>query len=398
MSGKLRMYNVEFGDAFLLYGEGENLLVDLGSIDGGFDFRPVRDSIRQESSDRQLSLLLTHFHKDHWSGLHNQEIGHALPKLKMVYLPDIFKMRAWGKLDVVIRSLLADFLESVLLQQQPQFSLADLLREVLPGLPKEKICFLARGDVFHMGKKSYEVLWPRLNLVDVVGKRDKPLRDFLERIESKLIADGAEYRLWDTLDMMATALLREFALSQDVQYEKVVWDDQRSYEDMYLQARKLAEILANACEHDDGDFHEKIHYYAEALSKDWNRVSLVFHELENKSLLMTGDVLQSTLKHLSNGDYGVPRLKEKYEVMKAPHHGTDSHFCAILPASRFFCISNGEGNRGYQKISEKYEHVYGCRGKKSDIRCTNPRCDFSDRYGCPYFDAHPVQIHYDISW
>ena len=398
MSGKLRLYNVEFGDAFLLYGDGENLLVDLGSINRGFDFCPIRDSIRKESYGKQLSLLLTHFHKDHWSGLHNQEIGHTLPELKMVYLPDIFRMRAWGKLDVVIRSLLGDFLESVLLQQQPNFSLADLLREVLPGLPKEKICFLARGDVFHMGGKSYEVLWPRLKSGDVVGKRDKPLRDFLERIEDKLSADGAEYRLWDTLDMMATALLREFALSQDIKYEKTVWDDQRSYEDMYLRAQRLAEILANACKHDDGDFREKVHHYAEALSKDWNRVSLVFHELESKSLLMTGDVCQTTLKRLSNGDYGVPLLKEKYEVIKAPHHGTDSHFCAILPTSHFFCISNGEGNRGYLKISEQYEHVYGCRGKKSDIRCTNPRCDFSERHGCPYFGTHPVQRFYDISW
>lgn len=231
-----------------------------------------------------------------------------------------------------------------------------------------------------------------------MGKRNKPLRDFLERIENKLSADGAEYRLWDTLDMMATVLLREFAISQDIQYEKAMLDDQRSYEDMYMRAQKLVEILVNALKYDNGDFAEKFRYYAETLGKDWNRVSLVFHELDNQSLLMTGDVLQSTLKRLSNGDIGTPKLKEKYAVIKAPHHGTDSHFCAILPTSHFFCISNGDGNKGYQRISEQYEHVYGCRGKKSDIRCTNPRCDFSRRHGCPYFSTHPVQNFYDISW
>lgn len=397
MSGKLRMYNVEFGDAFLLYGEEENLLVDLGSIDAGFNFCPVRDSIRHECVGKQLSLLLTHFHKDHWSGLHNQVAGHCLPTLKMVYLPDIFKMRMWGKLDIVMRSLLGDFLESVILQQRPHFSLAELLREVLPGLPKDKICLLARGDVFHVGGKNYEVLWPRLSSEDVAVKRDKALRDFLERIEGKLSAAGEANKLWDTLDIMATILLRDFASSQDIQYEEAVWDDQRSYEDMYLRTQKMATILANVCQKDK-DFREKVHYYTGALSKNWNRVSLVFHELENKSLLMTGDVLGSTLKHLSNGDYGAPLLKEKYEVIKAPHHGTDSHFCAILPASHVFCISNGEGNRSYHKISEKYEYVYGCRGKKSEIRCTNPRCDYSERYGCPYFNAFPIECCYDISW
>ena len=93
MGGKLRMYNVEFGDAFLLYGQGENLLVDLGSIQNGFPFSRVRDSIKDESREKELSLLLTHFHEDHWSGLHNQTPGHQLPGLKMVYLPDIFRMR-----------------------------------------------------------------------------------------------------------------------------------------------------------------------------------------------------------------------------------------------------------------------------------------------------------------
>lgn len=81
MGGRLRMYNVQFGDAFLLYGQGENLLVDLGSIQGAFCFNQVRDSIRAESAGGQLSLMLTHFHRDHWSGLHNQPAGHPLPPI-----------------------------------------------------------------------------------------------------------------------------------------------------------------------------------------------------------------------------------------------------------------------------------------------------------------------------
>lgn len=398
MGGKLRMYNVEFGDAFLLYGEGENLLVDLGSIDKYLDFDPIRDSIRNEASEGSLSLLLTHFHKDHWSGLHNQTAGHCLPPLKMIYLPDIFKMRVQRELDVLVRSLLGEFLEAVVLEQRPHFSLADLLREVLPGMPKERIHFLARGDVFHVGGKRYEVLWPRLNYEDIVGKRNGALYNFIERMERKLHADGAQYRLLDTLDMMATALLRDFAISQDIPFNNAMWDELQSYETINLHAQQLADILIADLQFDDGEFLKKMRHYADKLCKDWNQISLVFHEVDDNSVLMTGDVSASTLKKLVNGDFGFPSLKEKYTVIKAPHHGTESHFCATLPFSRFFCISNGEGNRHYKKITDQYEHVYGCRGKQSEIRCTNPRCDFLKRFDCPYFDVYPVQPFYDICW
>ena len=401
----MRMYNVEFGDAFLLYGNGENLLVDLGSMQNSFCFDSVRDSIRGDCVNGKLSLLLTHFHKDHWSGLHNQRKGHQLPDLNMVYLPDIFRMRYYTQLDVIMKSLLGDFLESVVLQQKPRFSLADLLREVLPGLPMKRIRLLSSGEVFEMGGRCYEVLWPRFDKETVVGKRNKALAAFLERLEGKLAADGAENRLWDTLEAMANALLRDFAILLEQQLSPIIQAEQRTYEDLYDQAQKLSEILAEDLQWDEGEFRGKVQYYAERLNKDWNRVSVVFQdriegeECENIGVLMTGDITKSILTKLENGKLGTPKFHESYAVIKAPHHGTESHFCAILPSCRYFCISNGEGNRGYNKITEQYEHVYGGLGKKTDIRCTNPRCAFLEtKKYCPYFDTRPIEDFYDICW
>ena len=407
MGGRIRMYNVEFGDAFLLYGDGENLLVDLGSIQDSFCFDPVRDSIREECVNGRLSLLLTHFHRDHWSGLHDQRKGHQLPHLNMVYLPDIFQMRYYAQLDVIMKSLLGDFLESVVLRQKPRFSLADLLREVLPGLPKGRICLLCSGEVFEMGGRRYEVLWPRLDRETVVGKRNKALAAFLERLEGKLAAGGAESRLWDTLEAMANALLRDFALVLEGEISTVIRAERRTYEDLYEKARRLSEILAENLRWDEGEFRRKVQYYAERLAKDWNQVSLVFQErieargeaCENIGVLMTGDITKSILTKLANGKLGAPRLRESYAVIKAPHHGTEAHFCAILPRCRYVCISNGEGNHRYKKITEQYEHVYGCLGKKTDIRCTNPRCEFLETKGhCPYFHTRPIEDFYDICW
>lgn len=406
MGGKLRMYNVQFGDAFLLYGEGENLLVDLGSIDSGFCFDPVRDSIRSESAGGQLSLMLTHFHKDHWSGLHNQPPGHQLPPIKVIYLPDIFHMRIYSRLDVIVRSLLGDFLEAVILQKRPQFTLADLLREVLPGLPRDQIRFLSRGDDFWMGGRHYRVLWPRLNPEDLIGSRNGPLLEFLERVEAKLGTNEAAGGLWETMEAMANVLLRDFAASLDLQITTIIWPEQRSYEEVYLRAQRLAEILAEDVRRDGGEFRQKVRDYAGRLSRDWNWVSLVFHEQgaaggmqSGGGVLMTGDVPENTMKRLAGGVFGTPSLWDRYDVIKAPHHGTHSHFCAVLPKCRHFCISNGSGNRNYRKIAVEYEYVYGCLGKKSEMHCTNPRCEFLDqRKICPYFNVHPVEDFYDICW
>lgn len=401
MSKKLRMYDVEFGDSFLLYEEEENLLVDLGSIDSSLNFDPLRDSIRNESANKRLSLLLTHFHKDHWSGLRNQTPGHELPSLNKVYLPDIFQMRSLGKLDVIVRSLLSEFLDAVILERAPRFSLADLLREVLPGLPANQICFLSRGDVFQIDKQGYEVLWPRTDSNIIVPKRNKSLREFLERAENKLLLSGSENGLLNSLEILANSLLTDFARFLDNNsVRNMTWYEERPYEQIYEQVQMLERLLMEELHSDDGEFRNKVQYYADSLKHDWNRISLVFHVRKNEGVLMTGDIPKSMLNDIVHGKYGAPELQESYTVIKAPHHGTSSHFCAILPQCQYLCISNGMGNAHYQSISEQYEYVYGSLGKKASIRCTNAaRCEFIAHMGhCPYFCCHPKADFYDIIW
>lgn len=402
MNKKLRMFNVEFGDSFLLYEKEENLLVDLGSIDSSLDFDPLRDSIRSESVNKQLSLLLTHFHKDHWSGLRNQTPGHELPSLNKVYLPDIFQMRSLGKLDVIVRSLLSEFLDAVILEQVPRFSLADLLREVLPGLPANQICFLSRGNVFQIDKQEYEVLWPKIDTNVIIPRKSKQLREFLERIDSKLLDYSAENGLLSTLESMANSLLTGFADFLDNSASNMAWYEDRPYELIYAQVQTLAQLLTDDLKSGEGELRNLIQHYANSLKQDWNRVSLVFHEKterKNEGVLMTGDIPKTVLNNIVHGKYGAPKLQEGYAVIKAPHHGTTSYFCAILPQCQYLCISNGAGNTHYQFISELYEHVYGLHGKKASIRCTNARCEYLARgNSCPYFTCLPPAVFYDITW
>ncbi len=419
MSGRLRMYNVQFGDAFLLYGQGEHLLVDLGSIDSTVNFDRVRDSIRHSCGGAELSLLLTHFHRDHWSGLHNQTPGHRLPPLKRVYLPDIFRMRVMGRWDPVTKSLLSDFLRGVIALSGPdlldqvtlshtlRFTLADLLREVLPGLPMGQIRLLSRGSRFQAGGRRYETLWPQLDGIPLPERQSAAFRRFMERVEAKLSPGGGEPLLWTALERAANVLLRDFAHSlegEDVYFPGFLRAEEGSYEEVSLRVWELAQALAEDVRRDEGEFRRKVRYYAEQLAQDWNRVSLVFQErLEEDcpggGVLMTGDADKPALNRLAGGSLGAPRLHKYYDVIKAPHHGTQRHFCAKLPPSRYFCISNGDGNSGYKRISEHYEYVYGRLLTPSEFRCTNPRCEFCRSLSdCPYFSTRPVQDFYDVSW
>lgn len=403
MSGRLRMYDVEFGDGFLLYGEGENLLVDLGSIDQSFPFDPVRDSIRNESAGGELSLLLTHFHRDHWSGLEQKRATHKLPRLSMVYLPDLFGMRVPGKLDALVRSLLGDFLKALalgttMLRTKPQYTLADLLREVLPGLPLNRIELLSRGGIFPMGGKEYQVLWPELPACPR-GPHGQ-LREFLKELDGRLAAHGTELRVVDTLEKMADALLKEFGSWIEHPGESVRIGG-GPYEEWYERTERMVELLRRE---EDDEFWRKVHHYAGTLSKGGNEASVVFHERLPGGVLMTGDAPAPVLDKLVNKTAGSPFLHDEYDVIKAPHHGTGSYFCAILPDSRYFCISNGAGNRGFSKVTEKYEHVYGCVKGRAIIYCTScvmsgGRCEYVQNGNpCPNPLPGPPTGWRDITW
>lgn len=187
----LRMYNVEFGDGFLLLGQAEHLLVDLGSIDHTVDFDPIRDDIRSLCGSAQLSLVLTHFHKDHWSGLRDQPAAHRLPAMRRVYLPDLFGLRVPGRQDAVAGSLLGELLESVVLDQKPEFTLAQLLRQVLPATGG-RVVLLRRGERFTVDGTEYEVLWPRLKAKDITRRRRAAFRRFLDRLERGVEAPEGE--------------------------------------------------------------------------------------------------------------------------------------------------------------------------------------------------------------
>ena len=97
-----------------------------------------------------------------------------------------------------------------------------------------------------------------------------------------------------------------------------------------------------------------------------NDLSLVFHNVRtggagNTDVLMTGDVSGAVLSRLA------PKLYDGYYAVKAPHHGTESHYSAVLDdlAVAHLLISNGDYHAGGE-ISARYTDMECIK------HCTNP--------------------------
>ena len=94
--------------------------------------------------------------------------------------------------------------------------------------------------------------------------------------------------------------------------------------------------------------------------------------------LFTGDINASILNDLL--DKTNPNMIKHYYAVKAPHHGTKSHYCPNLfnntnvRIKKVF-ISNGDGNKRYGKISKEYTN------KSFDVICTNSSIDRCEKQG-----------------
>lgn len=396
---RLRMYNVEFGDAFLLCGQRENLLVDLGSIDPAVDFAPIQRDIARESLEKEASLLLTHFHEDHWSGLRRQPGGPFLPPFRVVYLPNLFGIRTPGKLDPVVSGLLGELLEAVVLDRALHFTLADLLREVLPSLDWGKVRFLQQGDMFSADGVNYRVLWPKRE--SMARRMTGQLREFLKQLDALLLERGMERPLLEFLGDLADLLLRDLAAYTGYQQQLDLWPyNGSSYEELYGQAQRASDILRESFRtlNRESRVWHQFRHYADALKEDWNKLSIVFHNAESceENLLMTGDVPSGVLDQIALGKMKGVGFWRHYFAVKAPHHGTKSHFCPRLPDCRYICISNGRGNRRYQRITDWYEKTYGVGSRRAVLQCTNGRCEYLARSSCPGCTALPPQACHTI--
>lgn len=405
---KVRMYNVEFGESILLDGETENLLVDFGSEKGDDTLlTKVADDIMRESAGKCIYSMLSHFHKDHINGFLKTNLSQSV-EIKKLFIPSVVEMDTkGGRISCAQIEVLKDIFEAIILQKKgsgsknPEITLYSLLKKIMDTKSHVRsVHFLKRGDSFFFENSRYDVLWPDFDHIKLHGKTVKKVIKVSEWLgivqKSDGKDDGAEekkisFRLVDEFIGAIVEVYKELAAqeesgdfspeSREEQYRDLMNEAAEKYEKIVQLIQEKALVL-------DDDQITELQAVVRSIGNNQNRISIVCHNIEAEDesrIMLTGDVENTDLELIVNND---PQLKvsmpiaERYAIIKAPHHGTDTHYIPTLPQSKYILTSNGGGNKAYHPIFHCYGGFYGAN-RGSIMKCTN-RMDCT-KYRCELY-------------
>lgn len=381
----IRMYNVNFGDCFLLNDNTQNLLVDFGS-DTPHILSNIAENIVRSCHEKKLSVLMTHFHKDHINGFWETSLSEEI-NIENIYIPDIFAMGSrstLGKLTFLQLHILSDIFDSVILQKgSVKITLYSLLKSLTNV--RTNIYLLKRGDTFSFASQNYQVLWPNFNNLSLHKKVEKAIIALLAKIgfieaDLKDISPFMEYTPIDLgpIDHFIETLLDGYRalLQEELDNPQIMDSINRTFTVMSSDVEQRCSYLSK-------ELIDDLRAAVKSMRQQENKISIVFQDQaisKVSSLLMTGDITVPELKKvISNQGIGFSNFKmsAKYQIIKSPHHATNSHFTNLLPRCDKILASNGApdpSHRNWGKISYQYGSFYGSH-KGCEIICSNRRCE-----------------------
>ena len=321
---RLELHDVEYGDCTVLVGRDNSvLMVDCGSVsrytrqDETEIDRRFEAIFSRYDGARQRQFLLTHCHRDHMNGF-LKKLRRDPGYFDRVYIPalPVAERGANPILEFAVFSHFFSVPQSDFAQINTTcLRLFSLLDETVGP---ERLFTLRAGDVFAFDGVFYAVLSP-----EPAGFPFDPL-----------LSEAAE-----AMNVCLASPFHTGAMRADITRSPAAPD--------------IREIL---------DRPVLRTLYTETL----NDLSLVFHNVRtggagNTDVLMTGDVSGAVLSRLA------PKLYDGYYAVKAPHHGTESHYSAVLGdlAVAHLLISNGDYHAGGE-ISARYTDMECIK------HCTNP--------------------------
>lgn len=380
-------YNVAFGDCFLIDEPGKNvaLLVDYGS-----DTPQVLDDVRQNIldtyRDRAFSILLTHFHQDHINGFWKTNLADEID-VHTVYIPDIFGMRAAKvRFDFLQLQVLSDLFSSIVLESRPaEVTLYSLLKRLADM--RTKVAFLHSGDEFLFASQTFQVLWPNFNILNIDSRIEKSLIPLLQKFG--IVNDNTNFNDEEKVpvsiqyvDTFIDVLLDAYRALSDNEPEYSSALMSRVEEEFQRMSQFFVARTWGLARENPDSFLSELKERLVGIKNQGNRISVVFQDQPREGtsmVLMTGDVTSADMKKIIAGPSKNPGsvcLSRRYTLIKAPHHGTDTHFAETFPLCDYFLISNGEpapAHKRWGKISYLYSGFYASN-KGCQIKCTNPRC------------------------
>ncbi|SHN57184.1 hypothetical protein SAMN02745247_01659 [Butyrivibrio hungatei DSM 14810] len=373
MAKEIEMYNTYFGDCFIVKNEDSNLLVDFGVRRNSKIWhttytgrRTLLSDIAEDIANRYkkqtISLLITHFHDDHVSGLVKMQTS-GLPQyknlFKKIYIPDI-----WDNPFIFITNSLEKIvLESQLRKTKLPYttsSLFDLIAFICINCRSTYL--LSRGVEFENGK--YRALWPPKGI---------EINDFEEYFNSLPLPNDLKRDLLRIATQICTyvqsSIYGDFFDYSVISIEKTIKRYERQYKKAIKDYKNQIEDLV--------DF--------QTLNELNHKINIVFHDSINntENMLFTGDAEDYDMNTIATAtDYP---LHEKYKYIKIPHHGTTRHyfnFSRYVP--EHVLIPNGEVNFKDPATHEAYkiDERYGLlTSRHTCSNCNNCKaCDKACHY------------------
>ena len=336
------MYECGFGDCFRLetgqnQETGQNdLYVDFGIHTASWTRKERErrfDYIISEMKEKK-DFLLSHYHEDHFNGAMYMA-KNSSERFTNVYIPDVWDMT--GKTAYVVSLILLRgiFTRSIISGEN---TIIDFLEMICNK--HARVHFISRGVKFQ--NDQYIALWPEK---DYVNRRAQRIFYEIQNRVGQINLIGIE-RIANSLNEIVINMsetgndnhsgrfneLRE-------QYARV----QRDFDEVY-----------------GGNYDKNIQY---KLTKFGNEISIVFQNYQaDRNVLFTGDFgKKENWSFIERNVDGKVDMHSYYEVIKVPHHGTESYyhdFTAKMDEHSTLIIPNGYINRG--------KSWYVCEGYKRD--------------------------------
>lgn len=394
---KIRMYNVGFGDCFCLRDRKKNLLVDFGTSNNRIGGRPRREVFDVVISDlttiSHKNLLLTHFHLDHLSGLlYMMRKKRDSYEFGKIYLPDVFSAPEMSRTLGLL--LLADMVKDSCLPSH-QVSLFALVEALC--IRPQNIELLSRGMYF---EDRYQVLWPDKKVIEEETER------VLERLEKE------DADTWNHIVEFAEKLRKIiWNMTLEGRNEKQLLQEKESGNSESGQSISMTELdkeFRAVCSRPDFSRLLSVMGTREMELRQFkNRISIVF---QNKgdgewNLLFTGDVPQKYMQMIADNYDGRIPLYDHYWCIKAPHHGTESHYFDFGPYTpENILISNGIYHANSKKrarmyrTSTQYTGLFHIGDGDTYMCCSNSDCCDGCQDGCSCREQHIIapKYYFDI--
>ncbi len=349
------VYNVLFGDCLYLHLDQRGVLVDCGSTRKSVYADLVIDDVL--NNNEEMSLVVTHFHKDHYSLIQrfsdkcffDKRFSHK--RFSEVFVPDFFSRNS---IRVQMYVLLLSAVGSNIYKNA--LAMLTLIPKIITSVKADALInFVKKGDKIH----SMPVLWPDPNEETIKGLEEK-MENLFRSYRRKTANDANDVvgQIIEDFKIYYNDHYNDNPTGNDSQNSHQVSAEKILMKDPVEAAQKAMEKRDELGIPKEGILDRKT---KKAVLSIQNSSSIVFHNTEgDNTALFLGDVDKKNYeKHVR------PEVKKQYRYIKVAHHGTRDYYTGELPASSYLIISNG----GWK--SAPISCMYKNRYRKVLFVCTN---------------------------